>query len=144
MNGARPFALVATLLSLLAQGVNAQAIPNPCEELALGNPVDKYLGRTMSFLGTVLSTSSRIEGGKSIQVVLWACKTTTGEMTKAEFGTESSDSTWTSAANGANKLKDLLRVSGILKERSIAQLGAAPHLVPFIGKARVELASESK
>ena len=122
-----------------------QDVGDPCDVLAVGKPVDRYIGKTISFYASALSTETRIDAGKAIQLTVWVCKTKDGQtVSKAQFGVVVTEATWTRSASNADRLKALFRLSGVVKERDVVRVGGYPALIPFVGKVKIELASETK
>ncbi len=140
--------LLVILLALM--GLSGIARPEektdrPCETLAMGKPIDEHIGRAVSFFGSALWTNNNPEGDKVVRTFVWVCKSRDGATEgKAIFAVFDSDSKWTPAAEKANRLKDLFRVTGIVRKRVLVRLDGSPALAVLIADARIELASEVK
>ncbi len=113
--------------------------PLPCNVLAK-NP-EKYVGRRVTFFGSLVGFEMKPVEGKQQTLDAWTCKTKDGIIVEnGAFGFVEAEATWTKAAGEANSTKELFRVSGIVKGTNSVN----GDTIPFLSKVTLALATEDK
>jgi len=76
----------------------------------------KFAGQSVEFYGSMVGFDLKPFNGKLDELNTWACKNKDGAVTSGTFTFWSAEAKWTDAASKASALKDLFRVSGVVKQ----------------------------
>jgi hypothetical protein len=137
----RTLALLTVAVGMiLGSGITAQRASTPTCDAVAASP-KKFVGQSVVFYGSSAGGEIRQIGGQSRLLNAWTCKMPSGEVVpKGDFGTIDNQTTVTPAAGKADTAKELFRISGVVGDMNTVN-GTS---MPFLTKARIELASETK
>jgi hypothetical protein len=132
--------LIGSSLVMLSTSLAAQNPTAVTCDAVMAAPT-KFVGRSVVFYGSLAGGEFRPINGKSVSLSAWACKSMAGvPIPKGKFGLVESESTFTQAAGKANTATELFRISGVVGQVNTV----SGESMPFLTKARIELASEAK
>jgi hypothetical protein len=98
---------------------------------------NKYIGKKVSWFGSMLGAEIRIEAGKSATTNCWTSRKGDGKPEGAIFLTD--EGRWSPAASTANSFKELFHVVGVVKGVSTITLEGRQITAVFLENVAVEL-----
>lgn len=109
--------------------------PSPtCADVA--KTPEKFVGQAVEFYGSMTSLDLKSANGKQDLLNTWSCRDKDGKTMTGSFTFWTSEAKWTDAASKASAIKDLFKISAVVK--------GTEGTLPMLKDVAVPLATETK